>query len=210
MQLHGAEAKTGDVARGSRLLRDLQSAPNLLSLSRIVLTCVGVLLYIYGFRIIGLSIGVIAALTDYLDGYIARRTGKVTELGGILDRLSDLVIESTGLIMAMHYRILPPLFFILYLLREFFVISARLYCADRGYPVPSSYYGKLKTNFLLYAFLCLYLAFAEIVPIPHAKTFLHALGTLGVGLGLVFSYVSGYQYLRAFATAYDRDPTPRA
>jgi hypothetical protein len=82
---------------------------------------------------------------------------------------------------------------------------ARVYCAARAFPMPSSIFGKLKTNFLGYSFLVVYLALANVIPITGADEVLHALGLFGVSMGLVFSYVSGASYLAAFARAYDRD-----
>src|SRR3954471_4474246 len=63
---------------------DLTTTPNLITLSRIVLIVVAAGLFFGGYRRMGVVLGAVAGWTDYLDGWLARRTGQVTRLGEIL------------------------------------------------------------------------------------------------------------------------------
>jgi len=191
----------GAAAPASRLFRDLRSVPNLLSLSRIALIYLTAALFLLGQPFWALGIGILAGITDYLDGYVARRTGQVTELGAILDRLSDLIFETTWLVLATFFHLLPPVFLLLYLLRELVVLSARLYCGERGVALTSSFVGKLKTNFFGYSAIFVFLPIAESLAPYHRA--LSLVGYLGVAIGLALSYWSAFGYLKTFARTYD-------
>ncbi len=183
--------------------RDLRSAPNLVSLSRIVLVSAGATLWILGAPLVGLALGTAGGLSDYLDGWLARRLGQETELGAILDRLSDLVFETLGFLVATHEGFLSPLFLLAYLLREFVVLSARLYCAEKGVPIASSFLGKLKTNVLGYSFLLIYLHLSGIIPAGTVRTALEGVSMGAVVAGLGLAWISGGQYVRRFVRAYE-------
>ena len=88
----------------STFARDLRTAPNLITLSRIALILAAVPLYLHGLQGLGMGMAILAGLTDYADGIVARRTGQVTRLGEILDQFSDLVYESLLLLLAVHRR----------------------------------------------------------------------------------------------------------
>lgn len=195
----------GARAGTSRLARDLRTLPNLISLSRIVLIFAATILFFFGHALTMLIVGTIAGFTDYLDGYVARRTNQVTELGAILDRLCDLIFESTWLLLASAYGLLHPVFFMLYLIRELVVLSARLYCGERGVSVPSSLAGKAKSNFFGYTAFILFISLADVIPIDGAQRFLHLVAIFGMSVGLILSYWSGYAYLGAFVRTYNSE-----
>lgn len=182
--------------------RDLTTLPNLLSLARILLILAGAGLYLAGPRKLGLALGVTAGVTDIFDGIVARWLGQVTELGAILDRLSDLVLEGSALIVVVLLGLGSPAYLFAYLLREFVVLSARLDVARRGGDVPSSLFGKLKTDCFGVGFTLMLTAYAEVFSHEATNDVLFTLGYAGMVGGIVFSYVSGIQYLRAFASTY--------
>lgn len=200
-------AEEAPIASSSRLLRDLKTVPNLLSLSRFALITGAVVFYLNGYPILGLIFGFLCGLSDYLDGYIARKSGAVTELGEILDRLGDLVFEIWAFTFAMYVGLLPPYVLMAYLFREVVVMSARQYVSEHRVPgieMKTSFFGKLKTNFFGYSFLLMFLVHARIIPFPRLNEILQYLAVFGVILGLVWSYVAGYRYLRTFVRTYDR------
>jgi len=184
------------------LARDLRRLPNLLSLARIVLIVLGGFLYFYVSTILGIVVAVIGGLTDYVDGAIARATGQVTRMGAILDQFGDLCFESMALLVAVAQGFFSPLVLFAYLFREFWVTCIRRFLADERTDVPSSIWGKLKTNFLMWGMLPAFLSISRTVPAlePH----LSRLAYVGVGLGLVFSYLSAVGYTRAFVAEYER------
>ena len=77
--------------RASGFWSDIRTVPNVMSISRILITIASAGLYLQGYRALGLIIGAVAGITDILDGWIARKLNQSTELGAILDRLSDLL-----------------------------------------------------------------------------------------------------------------------
>lgn len=191
----------------SRMWTELGQAPNLLSLSRIALIYLSAALMLAGWPMVAVATGVVAGVSDYLDGWLARRLGLVSELGAILDRLCDLVFESTWLVVALLLGDFSPIVLGLYLFREFVVLSARLWCSAHGVALASTFVGKLKTNFLGYTAFVVYLSHAH--ALAPLRDPLRILGDVGIFGGLALSYWSAGDYLRIFAQAYDQDRESR-
>jgi cardiolipin synthase len=182
--------------------RDIRTAPNLLSLSRIVLVLASAVLFTFGHPGPGIAIGIVGAVTDTFDGALARATGQVTRLGEILDQFGDLCFESTMLLVAVVQGFFPAPVLVAYLFRELWVSGIRRFMAGEGLNIPSSAWGKLKTNLLMWGLLPTFLA---IMHWPAAATpVLAAVGRVMIGLGLLASYVSGFSYTRAFVAGYGR------
>ena len=112
---------------GSTIRKDLRSIPNIITLSRIVLIWLGVLVYFYVSHGVGIALSILAGVTDYLDGYVARRTKQVTRLGEILDQFCDLCFESFILIIATLQGFFPT-----YLSISGFVPAAEPYLGHFG------------------------------------------------------------------------------
>ena len=183
------------------LAKDIRTIPNLISLSRILLLAIATTLYFMGQFAVALAIGIVAALTDYLDGYVARRTGQVTRLGEILDQFADLCYESTALTIAVHRGFFPHYVILIYAFREFWTLSVRRYMAGLRKNIPSSIIGKAKTNFLMWGLLPTYLSIAGVLP-----QWEPALGTAGrtiIYIALGLSWVSGIGYTKAFVSGYE-------
>src|SRR2546426_565143 len=83
-----APARGGGAAS---LLADLRAIPNLLSLARVVLIYVALGLLYAGRPVIALGIGFIGGISDYLDGYLARRLGQSTRVGALIDQAADVL-----------------------------------------------------------------------------------------------------------------------
>jgi CDP-diacylglycerol--glycerol-3-phosphate 3-phosphatidyltransferase len=190
------------------LARDIRTVPNLITLSRIVLLLVATAIYFGGRQGVAIVLAVIAGVTDYLDGAIARATGQVTRLGEILDQFCDLCFESLVLTVAIHAGFFPPYVILLYLFREFWVMCIRRHLAASGMNIPSSLAGKAKTNLLMWGFLPTFLSLGGVMPAA-ATPFLNQAGRLMVSAGLVLSYVSAIRYTRVFVASYGGDRAPR-
>lgn len=188
----------------SPILRDLKTIPNLVSISRIILMFLSTYLYFYESKKWGISIGIIAGLTDYLDGFLARKLNQETTLGALLDLCSDLMFEVAALLVLIlnkEYEI-SPLVLYAYLFREFWVTTIRRWMDGQGLPIKSNIIGKLKSNFLGWSFALLLISFANFYP-PLSYPFL-ILGHIGLYGGLVLSYISGYSYSKQFIAGYNK------
>lgn len=160
-------------------------------------------LYFHDWRALGIAVALVAGVTDYLDGAVARATGQVTRLGELLDQFGDHCYETLAFLMAIAQGFFPPALLFVYLFREFWVGAIRRYMAGARVDIPSSVWGKLKTNFLMWGFLPAFLSLSGLVPAAAAP--LRLAGQVIVGLGLVFSYLSALGYTRAFVIGYGQE-----
>ena len=122
--------------------------PNKLSLLRVLLIPVMVLLmYLPGTACVILSTAVfaIAAFTDFLDGYIARRDHLVTDFGKFIDPVADKLLNLSAMIMLIHCGKLPAWVVIIILARELAVDGLRMVAVGQGRVIAAGPLGKIKT-----------------------------------------------------------------
>src|SRR5437763_13479368 len=93
---------------------------------------------------LALAIFLVAAATDLLDGYLARRWGQVTTVGTLLDPIADKLLISAALISLVQIRQVPGWMVILIIGREFAVSGLRSIAATEGYIIRASELGKTK------------------------------------------------------------------
>src|SRR5580658_4985250 len=93
---------------------------------------------------LALAIFLVAAFTDLLDGYLARRWRQVTTIGTLLDPIADKLLVSAALIALVQVRLLPGWMAILVVGREFAVSGLRSIAATEGYTIKASDLGKTK------------------------------------------------------------------
>ncbi len=140
--------------------------PNALTLSRIFVVPLLVVVLLTPFsedwfgvprHILGVTIFLLAALTDYLDGHIARRLDQVSRLGKLLDPIADKLLISAALISLVENRLAPAWAVVIIVGREFAVSGLRSIAAADGVIIPASRMGKLKmlTQVIAVAFLIL-------------------------------------------------------
>lgn len=98
----------------------------------------------YG-NLIATAIFSLAALTDSLDGYIARSRNQVTKFGKFLDPLADKLIVTAALVALVELRKIPSWLVIIILAREFAITGLRAVAASDGNVIAASYWGKAKT-----------------------------------------------------------------
>ena len=97
-------------------------------------------------RIFALSIFVAAIMTDYFDGKIARETGTVTDFGKIMDPIADKLLTFSCMFVLVKHDVIPLIFVLIILTREFIVTAERALAASRGAgAIPASSLGKYKT-----------------------------------------------------------------
>ncbi|MBH1942376.1 CDP-diacylglycerol--glycerol-3-phosphate 3-phosphatidyltransferase [Mobilitalea sibirica] len=99
----------------------------------------------YG-QYIAAAIFILAALTDALDGYLARKNNLITNFGKFMDPLADKLLVSSALISFVELKLVPAWIVILIIAREFIISGFRLIASDNGVVIAASWWGKLKTN----------------------------------------------------------------
>ena len=124
------------------------NVPNQLTTARFFLTGIFVVALStnWPFHVtVGLIVFVIAGVTDYLDGSIARSRNLVTDFGKLMDPLADKIMVAAAFICLVPLHAIPPWVAILVIAREFLITGLRLLAAGKGTILPSERLGKHKT-----------------------------------------------------------------
>lgn len=126
--------------------------PNKLTILRMIMIPVFlVVLYIPGLGMAGniaaAAIFILASITDFLDGKIARKYNLVTNFGKFMDPLADKLLVCSALIAFVELGYLPAWIVIIIISREFIISGFRLIAADKGVVIAANYWGKFKTTF---------------------------------------------------------------
>ena len=133
--------------------------PNKLTLIRIILVPVMMLLTLSGHFYIGLLVFCIASVTDFFDGYIARKYDLVTSFGKIMDPLADKILVFGALLCFIEMDYINSWSVIVILAREFFVTGMRVVAVSKGKVIAASWWGKIKTNVQLFAIIAAFITF---------------------------------------------------
>jgi CDP-diacylglycerol---glycerol-3-phosphate 3-phosphatidyltransferase len=175
--------------------------PTILTLSRIVLIPVFVVT-VYLHPIFGAFIFSIASLTDFLDGYLARRSGDITKFGIILDPIADKFLVISALVVLVDIERLPAWIAIIIIVREFLVTGLRVVALSKDIVIPAELGGKFKTGFQIASILCLILTGSLLDPTLYGITLfgftLYDIGIVLVWISLVLSVISGIKYTISF------------
>jgi CDP-diacylglycerol--glycerol-3-phosphate 3-phosphatidyltransferase len=191
--MNSAEILKSEAGHSDRRVSTL-NLPNSLTLLRIFLIPVFVWLYLEATPERALWAGLVfsaAAFTDFLDGYLARRSGQVTNLGKLLDPVADKLLVASGLILLVQVQQVAVWLAIVMIARELIVTGARAVAAKEGFIVPADSLGKFKVVGQIGGILCLIFQGAWL----EAQPFLSAIGLTLLYVALVFSLVSGWRYL---------------
>ena len=122
--------------------------PNKLTLSRIALTFIFlVFLFSKGllFRYLSLVTFIVASLTDFYDGHIARSRNLVTDFGKLMDPIADKILVLAAFLAFVELQIIPAWMVVLVIVREFVITGMRLLAASKGIVLPADKSGKHKT-----------------------------------------------------------------
>ncbi|MBP3730506.1 MAG: CDP-diacylglycerol--glycerol-3-phosphate 3-phosphatidyltransferase [Mailhella sp.] len=133
-----------------------------------------------------------AAITDFLDGYIARREKQVTNFGKFLDPLADKLLICSILIEMVGLRWVPAWVVIIVIMRELAVTGLRAVAADKGIVIAADWYGKWKTVMQIVALVPLLIHF-PLLGIPF-----HLLGSIFLYVALLLTIFSGANYFYVF------------
>ncbi len=168
--------------------------PTILTLSRIVLIPFFVL-SVYNHPVIGAVVFSIASITDFLDGYLARRSGQITTFGIIMDPIADKFLVISALIVLVDMARLPVEVAIILIVREFLVTALRVVALTKNIVIAAEMGGKLKTTAQITGVLCLILTGTFIDQLPLD---LYDIGRGFIGIAVVLAVISGVQYTISF------------
>ena len=135
--------------------------PNKLTIFRVILIPFFVVLLLFDItaydKWIALAIFIVASLTDFLDGHIARKYNLVTNFGKFMDPLADKLLVCSAMICMVELSRIPAWVVIIIIAREFIISGFRLVASDNGVVIAASYWGKFKTTFQM-VMVCLMIA----------------------------------------------------
>ncbi len=127
--------------------------PNQLTMVRIIMVPVVMALMLMGYEIPALIVFAVASITDFLDGYIARKKNLVSSFGKIMDPLADKLLSFGALVCFIQMGIVSVWAPMIIISREFFVTSMRVVAVSKGKVIAASWWGKIKTNVQMFAIM---------------------------------------------------------
>ena len=126
------------------------NTPNKLTVARMIIVPFLVVFLLTGWggdanRYIALALFVVASVTDWFDGYLARKNNLVTNFGKFMDPLADKLLVCSAMICMIELNRLPAWFVLIIIGREFIISGFRLIAAENGIVIAANYWGKFKT-----------------------------------------------------------------
>ena len=126
------------------------NTPNKLTIARMIIVPFLVIFLLTGWggeanRYISLTLFVVASVTDWFDGYLARKNNLVTNFGKFMDPLADKLLVCSAMICMIDLKRLSAWFVIIISAREFIISGFRLIAAENGIVIAANYWGKFKT-----------------------------------------------------------------
>ena len=197
--------------RRERLREELLNAPNMMTVGRMLLVPLFLYLLAYENRhnsFLAAAIYSLAALTDWVDGWLARVSGKVTTLGKFLDPLADKIIVLSALVMLVRLGRAPVWVVVIIVAREFLISGLRTIAVSEGLVISASQGGKWKTSLQLTGIICLMLHYHFAIDFLFGSAMIdfQAVGAVLLYLSLLPGIASAVEYLRAFYTLDGGDP----
>ncbi|HEX6178603.1 MAG TPA: CDP-diacylglycerol--glycerol-3-phosphate 3-phosphatidyltransferase [Thermoanaerobaculia bacterium] len=184
--------------RRETLSNEIWNLPNALTLLRIFLVpflVVALLTKFEGREFVGLAIFLVAAITDFFDGYIARKRNQITRLGALLDPIADKLLMSAAFIslVEMDPTHVPAWMVVIIIGREFAVSGLRSIAAQQGVTIAASPLGKGKLVTQVIAISLLILG--------HKLGEFRLIGMVALWFVMLFALISAIDYFVKFARA---------
>jgi len=178
------------------MARRIFNLANNLTLFRIVIVPILIVIFLYSTSknscLIAASLFALAAFTDWLDGYIARRQNLITSLGKFIDPLADKILVSVTLIMLLSLNRIPAWMVAIIIAREVAVTSLRIAVAHEGIIIEASKLAKYKTAFQLVA------AEGLLIHYTYFNINFHLVGLTLLWIALLITLWSGLIYFVKF------------
>src|SRR3954465_3397174 len=177
-----------------RFSNEIWNLPNSLTLLRIFLVpflVVVLLTKFTGSEFVGLGIFLVAAVTDFLDGYFARKYNKMTRLGALLDPIADKLLMSAAFISLIELGLARAWMIVIIIGREFAVSGLRSIAAQHGVTIAASPLGKTKM-------VAQVVAIALLI-VGYELGEFRFIGELALWVVMLFALVSGVDYFIKFS-----------
>ena len=186
--------------------------PNKITMSRLVLSIIIIAILLFPFEAVGISVPrifvneeividlkyiiagvlfIIASLTDFFDGYIARKYNLVTDFGKLIDAIADKVLVNSVLIILASSGFISPIIPVVIVLRDIVVNSIKMLAASKGKVVAAINSGKIKTAFLMVG-----ITLTLFYNLPFELYNIRVADVLLV-LATIMSIISGIEYYKA-------------
>lgn len=130
---------------------------------------------------LALGVFILASITDYIDGQIARKCNQVSDFGKFLDPLADKLLTIAAMVMFCQWSMMPAWALMIVLTREFAVTGLRLVAVGKGKVIAAGWSGKVKTASTMIG-LCVWMAFPGITILGHIITGVIVITTLYSGI----------------------------
>lgn len=172
--------------------------PNKLTIARIIMTPIYLAAMMIEFEyhyLVAAAVFIIASITDFVDGKLARQNNQVTTFGKLCDPLADKMLTTAALLAFMDMGICNIWIVMVILTREFLVTSFRLVASAQGVVIAANIWGKLKTVSQMVVSIAIMLAihFVEAYSVD-SEAFSLASNIL-LGITAVLTVVSGVKYI---------------
>ena len=152
--------------------------------------------------IIAAGVFVVLAVTDSVDGYLARSRGEITTFGKFLDPLADKLLVTAALLALVELQLLPAWIAFVIVAREFIVSGLRMVASAEGLVIAASWYGKIKTWLQIVAIVMFLIMDSALVASfgPEFVDIFEAASWLVMGAAVIVTILSAVDYFRHAST----------
>ncbi len=158
-------------------------------MARIIAVPVFIILLMLNLSVVATIIFILAAITDFLDGNIARKYNLVTNFGKLMDPLADKLLTMAAFVCFVELGDMPAWMVVIILGREFFITGIRQVAAAEGIVIAAAWSGKIKTVCQMIAIPLILLAPLKLIP------YLDVAATVMMWAALIMTIWSGLEYV---------------
>ncbi len=172
--------------------------PNKLTVARIILTPLYLASMLMNFNyhyLVAAAIFIVASITDFVDGKLARKNNQITTFGKLCDPLADKMLTTAALLAFMDMGICNIWIVMIVLTREFLVTSFRLVAAAQGVVIAANIWGKLKTVSQMVSSIAIMLAIHFVNVFSVDFDLFALICNILLGITAVLTVVSGIKYI---------------
>lgn len=152
-----------------------------LTLLRVVMIPAFMAVFLLGYNWVALAIFILASVTDFVDGYVARHYNQVSDFGKFLDPLADKLLVTSAMLIFVQWGRMPSWAVMLVLTREFAISGLRMVVASKGTVMAAAWSGKIKTACTMVG-LCLMMVFMNTPLVDTVVTWVIVVTTLYSGI----------------------------